>query len=44
MFQRLEEEEEEKGFYKILPANLADHLCQSWQIMFKSERLEFRQE
>ena len=24
-------EEEEEGFYKILPANTADHLCQSWQ-------------
>ncbi|DBA96010.1 TPA: hypothetical protein ACH3X1_001514 [Trebouxia sp. C0004] len=24
------EEEEEEGFYKILPANTADHLCQSW--------------
>ena len=25
------EEEEEKGFYKFLPANTADRLCQSWQ-------------
>ena len=23
--------EEEKGFYKLLPANKADHLCQLWQ-------------
>ena len=22
----------ETGFYKILPANTADHLCQSWQL------------
>ena len=27
----LSEEEEEEGFYKILPANTADHMCQSWQ-------------
>ncbi len=26
-----EEEEEEEGFYKFLPANTADRLCQSWQ-------------
>ncbi len=24
-------EEEEEGFYKFLPANTADRLCQSWQ-------------
>ncbi len=23
--------EEEEGFYKFLPANTADRLCQSWQ-------------
>ena len=23
--------EEEEGFYKFLPANSADRLCQSWQ-------------
>jgi len=27
----MEEEEEEEGFYKFLPANTADCLCQSWQ-------------
>jgi len=26
-----EEEKEEDGFYKFLPANTADRLCQSWQ-------------
>ena len=26
-----EEEEEEEEFYKLLPANKADHLCQLWQ-------------
>ncbi len=26
-----EEEEEEEGFYKFLPANTADRLCQLWQ-------------
>ncbi len=26
-----EEEEEEEAFYKLLPANKAEHLCQSWQ-------------
>ena len=25
------QEEEEEGFYKFLPANTADRLCQSWQ-------------
>ena len=25
------EEEEEEEFYKLLPANKADHLCQLWQ-------------
>ena len=25
------EEEEEEEFYKLLPANQADHLCQLWQ-------------
>ena len=25
----MEEEEEEEDFYKLLPANKADHLCQS---------------
>ena len=24
-------EEEEEKFYKLLPANKADHLCQLWQ-------------
>jgi len=24
-------EEEEEGFYKFLPANTADRLCQLWQ-------------
>ena len=27
----LKEEEEEEEFYKLLPANKADHLCQLWQ-------------
>ena len=26
-----EEEEEIEGFYKLLPANKADYLCQLWQ-------------
>ena len=29
--QPVTEEEEEEGFYKFLPANTADRLCQSWQ-------------
>ena len=27
----LDVEEEEEEFYKLLPANKADHLCQLWQ-------------
>jgi len=27
----LRKEEEEEGFYKFLPANTADRLCQLWQ-------------
>ena len=29
--KQLTEEEEEEEFYKLLPANKADHFCQSWQ-------------
>ena len=29
--RNIAEEEEEEEFYKLLPANKADHLCQSWQ-------------
>ena len=30
-FLETQKEEEEEEFYKLLPANKADHLCQLWQ-------------
>ena len=35
-------EEEEEGFYKFLPANTADRLCQSWQSCEQFAGVSFR--